>query len=94
MQYFDYGRAKRQFARSHPGSLRWRQLAPPLLTLLLLAALIVSVWIPLALLLPTGYLVGLLVVGFSSRAGAWRVASALATMHLSWGWGFLSSIRR
>ncbi len=90
-QYFDYGRAKRQFARSHPASLRWRQLAAPLLMLLLLAALIVSVWAPLALLLPLGYLVGLLVVGLSSRAGAGRVALALATMHLSWGWGFLSS---
>ena len=32
-QYFQYGQAKRQFARKHPGSLRARQWLPPLLVI-------------------------------------------------------------
>ncbi len=88
-QYYDYGAAKRMFARRHRGSLRWRQLAAPALTLTLLVSLIVSIWFPAALLLPVAYVTVLVVVGLVSSGGALRVAAALATMHLSWGWGFL-----
>jgi succinoglycan biosynthesis protein ExoA len=88
-QYYDYGAAKRVFARQHRGSLRWRQLAAPALTLTLLASLIVSIWWPAVLILPVAYVVALLGVGLTSPRGALRVAAALATMHLGWGWGFL-----
>ncbi len=88
-QYHDYGVAKRMFARRYRGSLRWRQLAAPALTLTLLVALIGSIWWPVALLLPLVYVIELLLVGVASPGGALRVAAALATMHLSWGWGFL-----
>jgi succinoglycan biosynthesis protein ExoA len=88
-QYYDYGAAKRMFAHQHRGSLRWRQLAAPWLTLTLLASLIVSIWWPAVLIVPLAYVVALLGIGLASSGGALRVAAALATMHLSWGWGFL-----
>jgi len=88
-QYLQYGRAKRRFARKHPGSLRWRQLAAPLLVAILATSLVASIWIPLLLVVPAGYVAGLLLVGMTAGASPWRVAAALATMHLSWGFGFL-----
>lgn len=89
-QYFDYGRAKRAFVRRHRGSLRWRQLAAPAVTVTLVGALLVSPWIPAALLILLAYATGLVLVGLTIQAeSAIRVAAALATMHLSWGWGFI-----
>lgn len=90
-QYFEYGRAKGQFARTHRAGLRWRQVAAPVLTLVLLGSLIWSVALPATLLVPGVYVLGLLVVGVSSGQNPFRVAAALATMHLSWGWGFLTA---
>jgi succinoglycan biosynthesis protein ExoA len=91
-QYLDYGKAKRRFARTHRGGLRWRQLAAPLLTLALLASLIVSIWLPVALLVPALYVAGLLAVGVATPNPV-RVATALAPPHLDWGWGFLTAGR-
>ncbi|HJS72099.1 MAG TPA: glycosyltransferase family 2 protein [Acidimicrobiia bacterium] len=88
-QYFGYGRAKRQFVRRHPGSLRWRQLAPPLLTAALASSVLISIWWPVSLLGPLLYVFGLLVVSLGSRSGALKMMLALGTMHLSWGLGFL-----
>ncbi len=94
-QYGQYGRWRRLTARTHPGSLALRQLAPPLLVvglvlLAAVAALLGTGW-PLALAVG-GYAAGLLV----AAAGAVQVlrdvpvtAAALATMHLAWGTGFL-----
>jgi glycosyltransferase involved in cell wall biosynthesis len=93
-QYFEYGRAKRRFSRKHPGSLRWRQLLPPALVVGLGAAVVVSFWWSPALLLLILYGGSMLGAGVSARAGAWRVAIALITMHLSWGTGFLTGATR
>lgn len=91
-QYFEYGRAKRMFRAKHPGALRLRQLGPPLLVAGLLAALVLSIWIPVALVIPAAYLVALLIAGLLN--GFPRSALALATMHVAWGLGFLSAPRR
>ncbi|HET8738609.1 MAG TPA: glycosyltransferase family 2 protein [Acidimicrobiia bacterium] len=91
-QYFQYGRAKRQFIRRHPGGLRWRQIAPPLLVVDLMLALVASLWIPWFLLIPAAYLLGLLAVGLGAGRDALRMAAALGTMHISWGLGFLSPV--
>lgn len=88
-QYFDYGRAKRQFGRAHRGSLRWRQLAAPALVTGQVAAVVGSFWAPLLLTIPGLYGVGLIVAGIASRERSLRVSAALAVMHLSWGAGFL-----
>lgn len=89
-QYFDYGRAKRQFSRLHRGSLRMRQLAAPTLVVTLAAATIASVVLPPLALIPVAYVGGVVVVGLASKDHSLRVAVALITMHLSWGLGFLS----
>jgi succinoglycan biosynthesis protein ExoA len=90
IQYFAYGRAKRQFDRKHPGQLRPRQLAAPALVLTLVFSLVLSVfWLP-ALIAPAGYLIVLVLISLRRSASSWRVAAALATMHVSWGIGFLT----
>ena len=88
-QYRDYGRAKRQFNAKHRRSLRWRQIGPPVLTVLLAGTILVSIWAPIALLFPATYAISLVAVGLTSKRSPVPVAIALATMHLSWGLGFL-----
>jgi len=89
-QYYDYGRAKRQFNRKHPGSLLLRQVAPPTLVVAMTLALMASILWPAALLLPVVYVLSILAASMRRRAPLWRVASALAVMHVSWGLGFLA----
>lgn len=93
-QYFDYGRWKRAFARSHPGSMRPRQWAPPLLVIGLGASLIGSIWWSWLLVVPAAYLFALIGVGAttlpSAGISAMVMPLALAVMHLSWGIGFLT----
>ena len=84
-QYFDYGRGKRRFSRKHPGQLKWRQIAPPVLVVAMAAAVFVAPWVPVSLLVPATYLVGVV----AAASGKLRQAAALATMHLSWGLGFI-----
>jgi succinoglycan biosynthesis protein ExoA len=99
-QYFHYGRWRRVVARRHPETLNLRYLAPPTAFVGVVIGLVAAAagfW-PGALL-PAGYL-SLLLVGsmLVSRglepAARIRVPLAMATMHLSWGAGFLTSPRR
>jgi glycosyltransferase involved in cell wall biosynthesis len=95
-QYRDYGRWRRVVAREHKGSINARYLTPP--TALVANVLGLAggfVWAPLWLV-PATYLtaitVGGLVIGWrEGLAAAARVPAVLATMHVSWGWGFLTS---
>lgn len=92
-QYFQYGRWKRFFARSHNWSLRPRQWVPPILVLVLALSLLASIWSLWLLAIPAAYLLALVAIGLISarRIGvsALLVPAALAVMHLSWGIGFL-----
>lgn len=91
-QYFQYGQAKRLFARRHPGSLRWRQLAPPLLVGGLLVSIAISPWWPWSLSTPLLYVLGLSVgVATMPRPLDANPGTVLAllTMHTAWGSGFL-----
>ena len=92
-QYFDYGRWKREFARRHPGDLRPRQLAPPTLVVGLALALVIGIWWPWAWAAIAGYAVLVLVAGLAHigelGSAALLMPPALATMHSSWGLGFL-----
>jgi glycosyltransferase involved in cell wall biosynthesis len=89
-QYFDYGRAKRQFSRKHRGSLRPRQLAAPLLVVALAISLVASIWWPITLVAPILYILASIAVSVNADGGLWRVTAALVTMHISWGVGFLT----
>ncbi len=98
-QYFHYGRWRRVVARTHEGTINLRYLAPPLAVLAILAGLVVSPFFWPGLLIPGGYLAAIL--AGSAVTGSGLPASAIVrlplvyvTMHMSWGWGFLTSPRR
>ena len=97
-QYFHYGRWRRVVMRQHPGTANLRYLAAPLVVLACAAGLAAVPLTPWGLVLPGGYLVGLLgAAALTARGLSMRSALALpavyATMHLSWGVGFLTSPR-
>lgn len=99
-QYFQYGWWKRVMLRRHPGSLRWRQLAPPLLVAgLIVSGLSALVHPAFALALPATY--GMVTVGAAVADGirhrepaAALEPLALWVMHIAWGSGFISSLPR
>ena len=96
-QYRDYGRWRRVVARQHSGTINTRYLAPPaVLVAVSVGAVGGFFWAPLWVL-PAGYLAattlgGLTLKGVTGRERLWLPA-ILPTMHLSWGWGFLTSPR-
>jgi len=97
-QYFRYGFWKVKTLVTYPDSLRWRQLAPPALVVVLLLALgILLVNRMLGIAVPALYLVTNLVASIwtASRRG-WKYLPLLpivfATIHLSWGTGFLAGL--
>ena len=95
-QYFHYGRWRRVVASTHQGTLNFRYLAPPALVTALALGLLISPFFWPGLLIPGGYLAAILagsvVTGrrLPPAALAW-LPVAYATMHLSWGVGFLTS---
>ena len=98
-QYRNYGRWRRVVAREHPGTANARYLAPPAMVLGTLAATALGpFWRP-ALAVPAGYAAAVTVGGWVISTGEdtavrARVPLAIATMHWSWGIGFLTSPRR
>lgn len=98
-QYFEYGAWKRAVLRLHPGSLRLRQVVPPLALAAMFIALVVSPWFPLALAIPGVYAVAVMIAsvltarrhGFSMIL---RLLGVFPTLHLAWGAGFLVARRR
>lgn len=100
-QYRHYGKWRREVMRRHPETVRTRNalryFAPPLVTVSVIAGALFGIlgydW---GWALPCGYLLGVIAVTpFVGRglsiAALVRVPIALATMHLSWGAGFISS---
>jgi succinoglycan biosynthesis protein ExoA len=93
-QYFAYGRGRSRTVRKHPGSMRLRQLALPVHLLMFLAAMLLALVWPWALLWPVAYLG---VLALTSCEIAWRRRSlcgllagpAALVMHLAWAGGFL-----
>jgi glycosyltransferase involved in cell wall biosynthesis len=102
-QYFRYGYWKRQMLRRYAHTLRWRQALPPVFVLSLIGLLLLAPWWNMAgwLLLAEVlvYLFALLVGSAPAVLRAKKgprlllgVPAAIATMHLSWGTGFLWSL--
>jgi succinoglycan biosynthesis protein ExoA len=107
-QYFRYGRWRRVVARQHAGTINPRYLAPPAAVLAMAAGIAAGVaglaaggalrWLALGFAMPVVYLAGILAVtGKAARTLAppvlLRLPAALATMHVCWGLGFLTSPR-
>lgn len=98
-QYFRYGYYRVKTARRHPGSLRRSHFLPPGLSLTVPAAVVLPqplrgvAWLGLG-----SYIVLLIVAAVRSGADRLTDAAALplvyATMHLSWGFGFLAGCLR
>ncbi|WP_433328923.1 glycosyltransferase family 2 protein [Spirillospora sp. CA-294931] len=96
-QYFHTGRWRRVVGREHQGTLNLRYLAPPIAVLAMIAGTVaglVGFW-P-GWLLPGGYAAAMLLGGAVEGRGlpimAWlRLPLVFATMHISWGVGFLTS---
>jgi hypothetical protein len=101
-QFFRTGQWRREVIRRHRGTASVRYLAAPVVTASVGAGVLAGVvsalggprWLALGWLAPGGYAVGALVAGVTEgvdlppRARAWLPA-VLATMHLSWGTGFM-----
>jgi glycosyltransferase involved in cell wall biosynthesis len=98
-QYRDYGRWRRVVMRHHRDSVRWHYLVPPVTVLGMVGGVVlVIVGEPLGWLAPGAYvaanLAGTLMLGRRlSLTEALRLPVVLATMHVCWGWGFLTSPR-
>ncbi|WP_184889911.1 glycosyltransferase family 2 protein [Sphaerisporangium siamense] len=95
-QYFHYGRWRRVVSRTHEGTINLRYLAPPVAVVAMLLGLVVSPFFWPGLLIPGGYAVAILagsvLTGRHLPAAALaRLPVVYAAMHLSWGWGFLTS---
>lgn len=96
-QYFQYGTWRREIVRQHEGTVSARYLAPPVTVGVIGAGLVAALagkrW---GLLPAVGYLAGAGLGGLAisrgqSSAVRARVPLVLATMHMSWGTGFLLS---
>lgn len=96
-QYKDYGRWRHVVARYHEGSINLRYLAPPTAVLAIAAGLVAgAVLTPWAFVIPGGYLAAITLGSVPAGKGLppkarLQIPVALATMHMSWGWGFLTS---
>lgn len=95
-QYRDYGRWRRVVATRHKGSINARYLAAPTALVAVAVGLVGGlVWRPLWAI-PAAYAAGVGIGGVAiarheAPGVAVRVPGVLATMHGSWGWGFLTS---
>ncbi|RJL30516.1 glycosyltransferase family 2 protein [Bailinhaonella thermotolerans] len=97
-QYYHYGRWRRVVSRTHAGTINLRYLAPPTALLAIVAGLALSpFWWP-ALIVPGGYVAAILAASVATGRGLppsslARLPLVYATMHMSWGYGFLTSPR-
>jgi glycosyltransferase involved in cell wall biosynthesis len=98
-QYYQYGRWRRVVSRQHRGTVNLRYLAAPAAFVGVVGGLVLGLTIhPVFLAGPFGY--AAVVLGGAALTGGGLPVSALvrlpgvyATMHLCWGYGFLSSPR-
>ncbi|MFH8594781.1 glycosyltransferase family 2 protein [Streptomyces rimosus] len=98
-QYKEYGRWRHVVARYHSGSINLRYLAPPTAVCAIAAGAVVGAFVtPWGFVVPAGYVAAIAAgsvpagKGLPLKARA-QIPVALATMHMSWGWGFLTSPR-
>ncbi|WP_424213467.1 glycosyltransferase family 2 protein [Streptomyces sp. BI20] len=98
-QYRNYGRWRHVVARYHAGSINPRYLAPPTALVAIAAGTVLGAAVtPWAFAVPVGYLAAITAGSVPAGKGLplaarARIPVALATMHMSWGAGFLTSPR-
>jgi len=94
-QYFQYGRWRRVISRNHKGSVNYRYLAPPTAVVILIASLVGGLFLSPIFYIPAiTYLLAILFGSFAIGR-TWKekivLPAVLATMHLVWGIGYLTS---
>jgi len=103
-QFFRSGQWRREVVRRYPETANLRYLAPPSVVVAAGLGTVAGVaglvgapgWLTLGWLLPGGYAAGVVIAGLveghslPTKAKAWLPA-VIATVHLSWGAGFLAS---
>lgn len=99
VQYWRYGFWKFQMLRRYPATLRWRQALPPLFIIGLILGLILTAFLKMIripfFLICLAYPTVLLIAGIFTAFKQKKIylilglPLAIATMHLSWGSGFL-----
>lgn len=100
-QYWRYGFWKWRMLKRYPHTLRWRQALPPVFVLSLIGLIVLSlVLAPAFYLLLAQIFLYFFVLGLAGLQLAvqrqraflfWGVPLAIATMHITWGAGFLWS---
>lgn len=103
-QYWRYGYWKVRMLRRYPGTIRWRQVLPPVFTASLLFFGLLAPWLTLAVWIfaieVALYLAALAVVGIHLAVKhrqfkyLFGIPLAIMVMHLSWGSAFLWSLIR
>jgi len=101
-QYWRYGFWKLRMLRRYPETLRWRQALPPLFIAGCLALALLSIlWVTARWMLVIILILYFSLLVFGSLPVAYRqkdarlligIPLAIATMHFSWGAGFLRSL--
>jgi succinoglycan biosynthesis protein ExoA len=105
-QYWQYGRWRRVVMREHPETASFRYLAPPGAAVLVTGGVLAGIiglaagqpWLAVAFAIPVLYLAGVTAASTLLSRGEpaevrVRIPVVLATMHMSWGAGFLTSPR-
>jgi GT2 family glycosyltransferase len=94
-QYFQYGRWRRVITRTHSNTSSLRYLAPPFAVVVNLLSLVSGVFVTPLLLLPLMvYIFTIVIGGFMigrKITDKLLMPLVLATMHMSWGLGFITS---
>ena len=101
-QYSRYGYWKWRMLRRYPGTVRWRQGLPPLFILTLLSGAALSFFLPFFRIVLAAeiiiYCIALLFAGVQAAFRQKKISLffglplAIATMHITWGAGFLWSM--
>lgn len=102
-QFFRSGQWRREVVRRYPETANPRYLAPPVVTVAVAAGTVAGLaavagapgWLALGWVLPAGYAAGVLAAGAVEGRGLplrarLSLPAVLATMHLTWGAGFLA----
>jgi glycosyltransferase involved in cell wall biosynthesis len=97
-QYFQYGRWRRVITRQHQNTVNFRYLAPPIAVLVILLSIFFAVLINPVFITPIFIYFASLVVGgiFIGKKITDKLLMplVLATMHIFWGIGFITSPKK
>ena len=97
-QYFEYGRWRRAVARSYPETVSIRYLAAPTALTINIFSIACGLVFNNLFFLPVLSYIALVTFGGLAIGKSWqeriRLPFILTAMHMSWGWGFISSPRK